>query len=135
MNNFTDQQLQAYLDELLPSELTAAIEQRLRDDAGLRERLVALVGAREAGVHGVGEIWRRHRLTCPSRQQLGSFLLGAIDENLQAYIQFHLDTVGCRVCKANLDDLKSQQIEQKSSAQIRRRKFFQSSAGYLGKQS
>lgn len=132
--NYSDQQLQAYLDELLPAELMASIESELRKNEKLRERLVDLVGMREAGVHGLGEIWRRNRLTCPSRQQLGSFLLGAMDENLQKYIQFHLETVGCRVCRANLDDLKSQQTDQKADAQLRRRRYFQSSAGYLGKQ-
>ncbi len=130
---FSDQQLQAYLDELLPAELMASVEIELRSSENLRERLVALVGMREAGVHGLGEIWRRNRLTCPSRQQLGSFVLGAMDENLQKYIQFHLDTVGCRVCLANLDDLKAQQSDQKIDTQLRRRRYYQSSAGYLGK--
>lgn len=131
--NYSDQQLQAYLDELLPADLMAGIEAELRQSEPLRERLVTLVGMREAGVHGLGEIWRRNRLTCPSRQQLGSFLLGAMDENLQKYVEFHLDKVGCRVCRANLDDLKSQQSEQKADTQLRRRRYFQSSAGYLGK--
>ncbi len=130
---FSDQQLQAYLDELLPAEMMASVEIELRSSENLRERLVALVGMREAGVHGLGEIWRRNRLTCPSRQQLGSFVLGAMDENLQKYIQFHLDTVGCRVCLANLDDLKAQQSDQKIDTQLRRRRYYQSSAGYLGK--
>ncbi len=48
---------------------------------------------REAGVHGLGEIWRRHRLTCPSRQQLGSYLLGAMDDAKREYIQFHIESV------------------------------------------
>ena len=130
---FSDQQLQAYLDELLPAEMMASVETELRSSENLRERLVALVGMREAGVHGLGEIWRRNRLTCPSRQQLGSFVLGAMDDNLQKYIQFHLDTVGCRVCLANLDDLKAQQSDQKIDTQLRRRRYYQSSAGYLGK--
>jgi hypothetical protein len=133
MTNFTDQQLQAYLDELLPAEFMSAIEQELRASDSLRVRLVSLVGMREAGVHGLGEIWRRNRLTCPSRQQLGSFLLGAISEELETYIKFHLDKIGCRVCRANLDDLKSQQSDQKNETQIRRKRYFQSSAGYLGK--
>lgn len=135
MPDYSDQQLQAYLDELLPADLMSAIEQELRASEKLRNRLVALVGQREAGVHGLGEIWRRHRLTCPSRQQLGSFVLGAMDESLQDYIHFHLDTVGCRVCRANLDDLRAQQSEQKADTQTRRRRYFQSSAGYLGKSS
>ena len=61
----------------------------------------------------------------------------AIAYYLQKYIQFHLDKVGCRVCRANLDDLKSQQSDQKSDqkadTQLRRRRYYQSSAGYLGK--
>jgi hypothetical protein len=131
---YTDQQLQSYLDESLAADLMASIEQDLRNQEALRERLVELVGMREAGVHGLGEIWRRNRLTCLSREQLGSFLLGAMTDELQAYIRFHLDRVGCRVCTANLEDLKSQQAEQQSVIQLRRRRYFQSSAGYLGKQ-
>jgi hypothetical protein len=132
--SYSDQQLQAYLDELLPADLMAGVECELRGSEELRERLVALVGMREAGVHGLGEIWRRNRLTCPTRQQLGSFVLGAMDENLQKYIQFHLEKIGCRVCRANLDDLKSQQTDQRADTQLRRRRYYQSSAGYLGKQ-
>ncbi len=130
---YTDQQLQAYLDESLEVNLMAGIERDLRVDTSLRERLVAVVGMREAGVHGLGEIWRRHRLTCPTRQQLGSFLLGAMSDELQAYVRFHLEKIACRVCNANLDDLKAQHSEQQAITQLRRRRYFQSSAGYLGK--
>ncbi|MCA9128030.1 MAG: hypothetical protein KDB22_13135 [Planctomycetales bacterium] len=132
---FSDQQLQAYLDESLPGELMSEVERLLRTDSKLRERLVYLVGVREAGVHGLGEIWRRNRLSCPSRQQLGSYLLGAIDDAKGQYIRFHLENVGCRLCKANVDDLQMQQTEQQSTAQTRRRKYFQTSAGYLNRQT
>ena len=128
---YSDQQLQAYLDEELASELMAAIESRLRDDDSLRERLVTLVGRREAGVHSLGEIWRRNRLSCLNRQQLGAFLLGAIDEELASYIRFHLEQVKCRVCQANIDDLERQRTEQEAATQTRRRRYFQTSAGYL----
>ncbi len=40
--DFSDQQLQAYLDELLPAEVMAAVEAELRKSESLRERLVAL---------------------------------------------------------------------------------------------
>ncbi len=132
---FSDQQLQAYLDETLDAEVMSAIENSLRDDAALRDRLVHIVGMREAGVHGLGEIWRRHRLTCPGRQQLGSFLLGAMDQQLSDYIRFHIDVLGCRLCRANLDDLQSQSTEQQSTTELRRRRYFQTSAGYLGRNS
>lgn len=130
---FTNQQLQSYLDESLSPETMAAIEASLRKDADLRERLVNVAGAREAGVHGVGEIWRRNRLSCPTRQQLGGFLLGAMDDGLADYIKFHLEVIECRVCKANLLDLESQRSEQQTTVQTRRRRYFQTSAGYLGR--
>ena len=57
---YSDQQLQAYLDESLPPEVMASIEQDLRDEEGLREQLIQVAGMREAGVHGIGEIWRRN---------------------------------------------------------------------------
>ncbi len=132
---YSDQQLQAYLDETLSADLMAALERDLRGDDSLRQRLVGLVGMREAGVHGLGEIWRRNRLSCPTRQQLGGFLLGAIDDQLQMYIQFHLDEIGCRLCHANLEDLQRQRTEQLAAAQMRRRRYFQSSAGYLSAHS
>lgn len=132
--NFTDQQLQSYLDENLPGALMSAIEQDLRGNETLRNRLVHVAGMREAGVHGLGEIWRRGRLSCPSREQLGSFLLGAIGADEEKYIQFHLDEVGCRLCRANLEDLQSQRTEQQQTIQTRRRRYFQTSAGYLSQQ-
>lgn len=128
---FSDQQLQSYLDEALPAASMANVEQQLRTDAGLRERLVALAGQREAGVHGLGEIWRRQRLSCPSRSQLGSYLLGTLDGEVQSYVEFHLEQVGCRWCGANLEDLRQQQSELANKADTRRRKYFQTSVGYL----
>lgn len=128
---FSDQQLLAYLDESLASDLMGIVEQNLRAERALRDRLITLVGRREAGIHGLGEIWRRHRLSCPSRQVLGSYLLGAIDPEQRDYVQFHLETVGCRLCQANLDDLQQQCSEQQAVTQTRRRRYFQTSAGYL----
>lgn len=129
--NFTDQQLQAYLDEALPAAGMSAIEQQLREDPQLRQRLIDQAGQREAGVHGLGEIWRRHRLSCPTRGQLGGFLLGTLEEDLTSYVLFHLEQIGCRQCSANLEDLRQQQSELASMAQSRRRRYFQTSAGYL----
>lgn len=128
---FSDQQLQAYLDEALPATEMSAVETRLRDDEMLRERLWGLAALREAGVHGLGEIWRRHRLSCPPRTQLGGFLLGTLDADQQSYIQFHLQQIGCRLCAANLEDLQQQHGQQPQATQARRQRFFQTSAGLL----
>lgn len=131
--SFSDQQLQAYLDEALASSLMAAIEKELRSDEALRNRLLNIAATREAGVHGLGEIWRRNRVSCPNRQQLGSYLLGAMDASNADYIRFHVETVQCRFCLANLEDLQRQNQESQTAAQTRRRKYFQTSAGYLNK--
>jgi hypothetical protein len=132
MPTFNDAELAAYLDEDLPQERMASIEQALRDDATLAERLTQLVGSRDAGVHTVGAMWRRGRLSCPSREQLGSYLLEVLEPAHNEYVRFHLETIGCRVCNASLDDLRKQHTADELSAQqTRRKRYFQSSAGYL----
>jgi anti-sigma factor RsiW len=123
--------LDAYLDEALPPEEMARIEEALRKDAQLRQRLAATNARRDAGVHSLGEIWRRHRLSCPSRQQLGSYLLEALPDEQAQYVKFHLEEIGCRCCNANLADLERQQAEAPDAAVTRRRKYFQSSVGHL----
>jgi hypothetical protein len=123
--------LEAYLDEALAAEEMARIEQAIRRQPQLVAQLAALCAQRDAGVHSLGAIWRRHRLSCPTREQLGSFLLGALDDGLTGYVGFHLDVIGCRYCQANLADLKNRQVEQLEAAETRRRRYFQSSAGLL----
>jgi hypothetical protein len=123
--------LDAYLDEALPPDEMARIEHTLRKDPELRRRLATINARRDAGVHSLGEIWRRHRLSCPSREQLGSYLLEALPDDVADYIAFHLEVVGCRYCKANLMDLERQEAEAPDEVQTRRRKYFQSSVGHL----
>ena len=130
--NFTDAELEAYLDESLPAERMAAVEDALRQNEALQHRMIAINGRRDAGVHSVGEIWRRHRLSCPSREQLGSYLLGVLSSDAADYVKFHLEIVGCRYCAASVEDLRSQQSAADAGAVTSRRlKYFQSSAGYL----
>jgi hypothetical protein len=127
--------LEAYLDEALPAEDMARIEQAVREDRGLVEQLVTINMRRDRGVHSLGEIWRRHRVSCPTRQQLGSHLLGTLTKEESEYIVFHIEVIGCRYCEANLQDLQKQQAETHDVVEGRRRKYFQSSAGYLRRQS
>jgi hypothetical protein len=90
---------------------------------------------RDAGMHSIGDIWRRRRLSCATREQLGSLLLGALEPALADYFQFHLDSIGCRFCQANLDDLKAQQAgAEPAETDSRRQKYFQTSAAYLKNQ-
>jgi hypothetical protein len=129
---FTDSELDGFLDESLPAERMAAIEAALRDDEALRHRLATVVGRRDAGVHSLAAVWRRHRLTCPSREQLGSFALGVLDPGWEDYVRFHLEIVNCRYCQASLHDLKERHAASDDPAtETRRSRYFQSSAGYL----
>jgi len=125
--------LEAYLDEALPSATMAEIESALRRKAELVARLSSLIARRDAGIHSLGAFWRRGRLSCPSRQQLGSYVLQALRDDVASYITFHLQIVGCRYCEANLADLKAQQAESRAEVEGRRHRYFQSSAGYLGR--
>jgi hypothetical protein len=128
---FSSADLAAYLDESLPAESMAAIEDALRSDAKLTAQLAEIIAGRDAGQHSLGDVWRRNRLSCPSREKLGSSLLGVLSDEEAAYIKFHIETIGCRYCAANLADLKQQQAEADAHRTSRRRKYFQSSAGHL----
>ncbi len=131
VREFTRSELEAYLEESLSPEDTVAIEAALRRRPELARQLAEINGTRNAGLHSLGEIWRRHRVSCPTRQQLGSFLLGALSEQQMDYVRFHTETIGCRFCAANLMDLRRQQQEGAEAAVSRRRKYYDSSAGYL----
>ena len=133
-HQISNAELEAYLDESLSAERMVAIEEIVRKSDELQQRLTAINGRRDAGVHSLGEIWRRHRLSCPSREQLGSFLLGVLARDAGDYVRFHLETIECRYCLASLEDLRSQQTAQDADARTnRRQRYFQSSAGYLRK--
>lgn len=131
--DFTDDELLAYADEALAAHRMAAVEADLRASDKLRQRLAGLLSERDQGLHSVGEIWRRARLTCLTRQQLGNYLLGVLDSDWTDYVEFHLRTVGCRLCNANLDDLKRSAASVPEARQ-RSQKYFQSSIGSLRSQ-
>ena len=113
----------------------ARVEKALRDSAELRARLEDVRKNRDdVQLHTLGAIWHRSRLTCPSRQQLGSYLLDALDPELAAYLKFHLEVVECPFCQANLADLKAQ-AQAATAAQAsktRQHRILQSSQHLLG---
>src|SRR6187549_396474 len=100
MPRLTQADLQAYLDEALSPAEMAAIEVELRAKPELLRQLAAINARRDAGVHSVGEIWRRQRLSCPPREQLGSYLLGVLPPEAADYVKFHVEEIACRYCAA-----------------------------------
>lgn len=131
--NITMDELQGYLDEALSDSASAKVEKALRESTPLRHALSRIMKERDRGEHSIGGMWRRHRLTCLSREQLGAYVLKVQDADLADYIHFHLETIGCAYCQANLADLQSQTKEPTKEAKARRQKYYDSSRGYLTK--
>jgi hypothetical protein len=136
--NITRQQLDGYLDDMLSASETAQVEQALRESEALRRKLRALIQERDRGDHSIGAVWRREHLSCPTREQLGTYVTcKGIDEELEEYIDFHLKTIGCAYCNANHDDLEAQwkagqeRAKEQAKAQARRRRYLEHTTGYL----
>src|SRR5262245_36094757 len=130
MADVTREQLFAYLDDALEDPETARIEKLLRTSADLRSQLSKVRDERDRGEHSLGAVWRRDRLSCLTREQLSGYLHGVLDADFYNYVDFHVKTIACPSCLANLDDLREKQTEQ--TAQSRRRKrYFETSARLL----
>jgi hypothetical protein len=130
-----DAMLRDYLADALAPGVSARVEKALRDSAELRARLEDVRHDRSDGqLHTLGAIWHRARLTCPSRQQLGSYLLDALDPALAAYLEFHLEVIECPFCQANLADLRaqSQAAAGAKASKTRQHRILQSSQHLLG---
>jgi len=129
----TTEDLHGYLDEALSDEKSSKVEKALRETPQLRAALSRLIDERDRGEHSLGAVWRRQRLTCPSREDLGNLVMGILDEAQVEYIQFHIKTIGCGYCQSNLIDLQERSKEHKVHTTQRRQKMFASSAGFLPK--
>lgn len=131
MNECSRELLRAYVDDALTDAEISRVESALRQHEMLRQRLKEVIQERDRGDHSVGAIWRRDRLTCPTREQLGSYLLEVLDDGHQSYVEFHLKVVACPGCLANLSDIQEHQTGEPPQAKSRRKRYFQSSAGLL----
>lgn len=124
--------LKSYLAEVLPPEGMARVEKALRDSSELRAQLEDVRQNRgDVGLHSLGAIWARSRLTCASRQHLGSFLLDALDSDQAEYLKFHIEIIGCPFCAANLADLRHKAEHPTPASKSRQRKIYDSSRGLL----
>ena len=131
---FPDAELEAYLDETLDPDRSSEIEEALQDDEELLQRLTHINGRRSAGVHTLGEIWRRNQIGVPTPEMLGNYLLGITTAEESDYIDFRMTKLKCPFTLAMYDDLVRQQNEsEKQSTTSRRDKIFQSSVNLLKK--
>ncbi len=130
-DSVTDAQLFAFLDESLSIEQSNVIEQELRSNKDLLNRLSRIIENENRGVHSLAAIWRRGRISCPTREELGSYLLGALEEAEHDYITFHLEVIRCSYCTSSAIDLsnasQSPTVDDQTAA--RRSRYFESSIG------
>ena len=77
------------------------------------------------------QVWEEQRLSCPKRSTIGRFLLETLESNWQEYVDFHLNKLGCKFCRANLEDLQKQSDEKQQSSL--RRRIMESTVGFLHK--
>ncbi len=77
------------------------------------------------------QVWEAGRMSCPKRSTIGAFLLETLDSAWHDYVGFHLNTLGCNFCRANLDDLRKQTAEDESKRVQAR--IMESTVGFLHK--
>ncbi len=78
-------------------------------------------------------VWEAARPSCPKRSTIGKFLLGTLDDDWQEYVRFHVETLGCRFCQANRDDLAAER--KTDDREVFRQRVFQSTVGFLQRPS
>jgi RNA polymerase sigma-70 factor (ECF subfamily) len=81
----------------------------------------------------VGRIWRDERVSCLKRSTLGSYMLDVLDDDWNAYIEFHLERLNCPFCTANLEDLRAEEARDEDYRASLRERCFASSVGFLSK--
>ena len=129
---FTDADLEAYLDEALNPDQAAELEQAMREDSKLLDRLSYINGRRDAGIHTLGEIWRRNQVGVPSTEEVSDFLEGKLDAGHAEYIQFRMETLKCRFTDSIVESLESQKSpDKKSQAKKRAENISKSSANLM----
>jgi RNA polymerase sigma factor (sigma-70 family) len=77
------------------------------------------------------DLWEYYRFSCPKRNTIGAYLLGTLEPDWHQYVEFHLNTLGCRFCRANLDDLQNQSRETRQEAFQAR--IMESTIGFLSR--
>ena len=77
----------------------------------------------------LSQVWEDHRPSCPKRSTIGGYHLGTLEPAWHEYVDFHLNKLGCRFCRANLDDLK--QSETRANLDSLRQRVLQSTVGFL----
>jgi RNA polymerase sigma factor (sigma-70 family) len=80
----------------------------------------------ESSSHMLTSVWESQRPSCPKRTTLGKFVLGILPADWDEFVDFHVNTLGCTFCSANLVELNSP-----SEADSANERLFSSTVGFL----
>jgi RNA polymerase sigma factor (sigma-70 family) len=53
-------------------------------------------------------LWEENLYSCLKRSVLGSYEMGLLGTDLAGFVKFHLETVECPYCQANLEDMRAE---------------------------
>jgi phage gp29-like protein len=132
---FNDAELEAYLDESLDAARAAELELAVRSDPQLLKRLSQINGRRDAGIHTIGEIWRRNQIGVPSHEEVQAHLAGKLSAEESEYIEFRIKELKCVFTIAMLQDAKSQQRADSTDSKRLQRKIYESGTELLERRS
>ncbi|MDV6033606.1 MAG: RNA polymerase sigma factor [Phycisphaera sp. RhM] len=77
----------------------------------------------------LSRVWESQRPSCPKRSTLGKFTLGILPPSRAEYVDFHVRTLGCSFCRANLDELNPDTSVDDQRAT--RERLFESTIGFF----
>lgn len=77
----------------------------------------------------LSQVWEFNRPSCPKRSTLGKYTLGILPATWAEYIAFHLQTLGCSFCNANLEELNTDPPAGEDAET--RDRLFQSTIGFF----
>ena len=77
------------------------------------------------------EVWEAIRPSCPKRSTIGAYMLGTLEGGWEEFVDMHLNKLGCHFCRANLDDLKTE--NEKGDRKKMQTRIMESTVGFLKK--
>ncbi len=121
-SDFTESELEAYVDESLDATRAAEIERALQTDRELLRRLSFINGRRDAGVHSLGEIWRQNQVGVPTREKIIAWIRDELPAEEADYLRFRVEILKCRFTAALLDDVRESCEGSETPTTLQRRK-------------
>lgn len=100
---------------------------QLVGDAGRQTSTTEFEGVESASL--LTSVWESLRPSCPKRTTLGKYTLGILPADWNDFVRFHLETLGCSFCAANLAELQAPGETDEATAS--RDRLFQSTVGFL----